>query len=118
MKKIKINLDWTFAKSLQPKQQQLIDQLKPDVVKWSQDAFGKLYTRLNCADQVTQSVMGIRSIKTNGVWMFNAMIHNRDIGTDIIAMVADSEAGADLMRDSFLQAAETVLGAPVRMGAL
>jgi hypothetical protein len=44
--------------------------------------------------------------------LFNALFHNRDIGTDVIAMVAPSEEGVNIMAESFMKATEMRLGHP------
>ena len=91
-----MKLDWAFSKSLQSRQQQLIEQLKPNVIEWSQEMFEKLHVRLNLASSMTQLVMCTREVKLKGVYMFNAILHNRDIGIDVIAMVSDREDMFDI----------------------
>jgi len=109
---VKLNLDWAFAAVLENEQTLLIAALKPGVATWVNETLPILQKRLRKARDGTQSTMATRTDNDAGVWIFNAMIHNRDIGTDIIAMVAPTEDGVKIMSDAFMQAVETRMGRP------
>jgi len=110
-KQIRIALDWAFDLRLEGEQDRLIAALKPHVTTWVTAEMPVIRKQLQRARRVgMQASMMTRVVSVERVWMFNALTHNRDLGTDVIAMVAANKDAIDKMRRCFLQAAEDRMG--------
>lgn len=111
MNQIKIGLDWAFDARLESDQTRLIAELKPNVTAWVNAEMPVIHKQLKRAlRNGMQASMITRMVRIGPVWMFNALIANRDIGTDVIAMVAASEDAANIMAESFMDTAEARMG--------
>ena len=116
MAQMRIALEWAFDARLDHDKDRLIASLKPDVTAWATTILPRMRKQLRRAARrdgteatmVTRTVEGMVGLRR--VWMFNAMIANRDIGTDVIAMVAADEGAAHAMARGFLDAAEARMG--------
>jgi hypothetical protein len=129
MPAVRIPLDWTFEKPLEERQSELIAGLKPEVAAWSQRKLPILLERLK-KDEVAQSSMATELIEfererilpagefgRESVYVFLAMIVNRDLPTTMIAMVAASESHAEIMADAWLKSADIKFGLGDRLEA-
>jgi hypothetical protein len=122
MPQVRVPLVWTFEQPLESRQSELIAGLKPEVAAWGHRKLLALLERLK-EDEVAQSSMATELIEferecilpagefgRESVYVFVAMIVNRDLPTTMIAMVAASKEHAELMGDAWLKDANATLG--------
>jgi hypothetical protein len=118
MPQVRVPLVWTFEQPLESRQSELIAGLKPEVFAWGNSKLLVLLERLK-KDEVAQSSMATELIEfererilpageygRESVYVFLAMIVNRDLPTTMIAMVAASKEHAELMGDAWLKTAD------------
>jgi hypothetical protein len=106
------HLSWQFETSLAAEQGRLIAALKPHVVAWSRASYPAAKRRLSEALDGSQATVITEIMPREGVWLFVAMIHNRDLGTDTVAMAAPTREKIEKMTDAFHVATEMRMGAP------
>jgi hypothetical protein len=129
MPEVRIPLDWTFEQTLEPRQSELIAGLKPEIAAWGHRKLLMLLERLQ-KDEVAQSSMATELIEFERerilpagefgrelVYVFLAMIVNRDLPTTMIAMVAASRQHAETMADAWLKSADIKFGLRDRLEA-
>jgi hypothetical protein len=112
MVQMRIGLDWSFDGRLAHEQTRLIAALKPHVIKWANGIMPAVRKQVR---KGAAASMATQLVNVEQVWMFNALAHNRDIGTDMIAMVAADKDTATTMARFFMQAAEMRMGRPVEV---
>lgn len=110
-------LEWTFEITLKDRQDELIAAFKPVVSRWANHMRPVLHKNLHSDPLAGCSTATDLLEFTRGpdkVWLFLALFVNRDIGDDVIALVAASERSAELMAQSFLAAMSQRMGEPTR----
>jgi hypothetical protein len=109
---LKLAVKWAFDSAIHDQEGARL-ALRPGVAKWANAAYPLLKANLrrdpksgaNCATDVFQV-----NVTSTPLWVFVAMIVNRDIGDDMCVMVAADEPTIDIMADSFLQAMNARMG--------
>jgi hypothetical protein len=105
-------LEWAFEAAI-PDRDLVGRALRPRVIEWANKTYPILKGNLardprSGASSATEMLkLWVGEIP---YWVFVAMIVNRDIGDDAVAMVAASDATATLMAESYLHVMQTRMG--------
>lgn len=113
-----MSLTWSFEPALEPRQAVLLPALKPHVARWATKILPKLRNNLR-HDSAAEASMATDLLEAEAggirLWVFVAMIANRDIGDDAVAMVARSEEAALRFAAAFGEATNTRMGPPTKV---